>query len=273
MLLWKNSLLSTTDANPIANSMRFRSLSSKAALTLGLVKLLIILSAEADSIANLEGPQDHACTSPPKITNTLCSYSSFSSCSTCAGRTSCCSESNSYYGTCDDISNLKCPDGNDATCFGAQCPNGLSCKFAHCPDFAEFCWGTTVCDGELSCSNLQGLFCNGEKSNSQEFYVCCSTVTLDESLHFNNVAVSNSVVAMNSTNSFVDGENSLEDAGRTTLHIIRQRLLIEKSAVSGKIRQYCYDFTCSFLLLCMSLRCLILLFLQAIKFRCRHYQH
>ena len=224
--------------------MRFRSLSSTAALTLALVKLLTSLSVEADNISDIAGYPDRSCTFPPQVTDTSCSYRSFSSCSTCAGQTRCCSESNSYYGTCDDISNRQCPDGNDAICSGAQCSPGLSCKFANCPDFAEFCWGTTVCNGALSCSNLQGLFCSGEKSNSREFYVCCSKAHLNDALTFGTKPASGSAVAMNSTNSSIYLEYSLIDAGKPTMNIMHQRLLIEESVVLGKFHKYYHNLQC-----------------------------
>lgn len=117
-----------------------------------------------------------ACISPKSSDQNSCSNQNNPfGCKLCAGLSSCCLDSNSYYGACYDSNISNCPNGDKALCSPGNCPLALSCNYVNCPEVADLCWGSTVCDDETICSNLDGLFCSGEKSNPQNFSVCCSS--------------------------------------------------------------------------------------------------
>ena len=127
--------------------MKSRSLSSVTILKFILVLFIYLSPAPAESDA--ERPRKLSCALPVS-----------------ANRSSCSS---------NDCNTFKCPEGDEVICGGGNCPLALSCKFDNCPDFASFCWGSTVCDDETVCPDLDGIFCSGEKSNPKNFSVCCTS--------------------------------------------------------------------------------------------------
>ena len=124
--------------------MKSRSLSSVTIIKFISVLFIYLSPARAESDA--ESPRKLLCTLP-----------------VIANRSSCSS---------NDCNTLKCPEGDEVICGGGNCPLALSCKFDNCSDFANFCWGSTVCDDETVCPDLDDIFCSGEKSNPKNFSVC-----------------------------------------------------------------------------------------------------
>ena len=154
--------------------MKFPSFGSVAVIRLTLVLYFSFRSAW--SRVDFEDVDGTSCISPKSTDRKSCSKNNnHFGCKLCAGLSSCCLDSNSYYGSCYDSNIYNCPNGDSPICSPGNCPLSLSCNYVNCPDSADFCWGSTVCDDETICSDLDGLFCSGEKANTQNFSVCCSS--------------------------------------------------------------------------------------------------
>ena len=150
--------------------------------------------------------KDLSCHIPGSFDPRPCSKSNdLWGCRMCAGLSNCCLDTDRYFGSCYDSDTLGCPNGDEAICRHGECPPTLSCNFINCPEDAEFCWGTTICDDKTICPHLDRLFCSGEKSNPQNFSVCCSTEAEDYIERLKDSKGSTPAVSPN----FVNSEDSI----------------------------------------------------------------
>ena len=153
--------------------MASRSLSSVKIIRLTLVLLIFLSPARAES--DSESPRKLSCTLPSSAHR-----------SPCRG---------------NDCNTFKCLDGDEVICGGGNCPLALSCKFDNCPDFANVCWGSTVCEDEAICPDLDGIFCRGEKSNPKNFSVCCPSQVAVDAQTSSDIVGLNSSLSLKLTNS------------------------------------------------------------------------
>ena len=212
--------------------MESRSLSSVTVIRFTLALLISLLAARADF--DFGSHRELSCIFPVSTTRSSCSRESdISGCKLCAGKSNCCVDSNSYFGSCDDSNPFRCPDGNEAICGGGNCPPVLSCKFINCPDSAKFCWGSTVCDDETVCSDLDGIFCSGDKSNPKNFSVCCASQLEGHAQGSHDSVGLNSSPSIKLTNS----------AEKRHFPYDIERILLESASTTTGIWRIYFDFT------------------------------
>ena len=177
-----------------------KSLSGVAVVMFALRLLFSLSLALAD--VDAEWMRELSCQIPGSTQSSQCSRNTdLSGCKMCAGLSSCCLDTDSYFGSCSESDTFSCPNGDEAICRSGDCPPTLSCKFINCPENAEFCWGSTICDDKTICPHLDRLFCSGEKSNPKNFSVCCSSQMEDYMDDFKNSEGLTSAVSSDSVHS------------------------------------------------------------------------